>query len=133
MTPGERSVATAPFSGSNPFLPLPRTVPQFGSHSLNTPRHLRNYFSDRRRRHGRGVSHERHTSYRDFAVKVLPASFAVDAERRARFEREAQAVAASHPDMLSIYDIGTHEGQWYVVTELLEGESLRDRLRAGAL
>ena len=71
---------------------------------------------------------------RDVAIKVLPASFAADADRRLRFEREAQAVAAlSHPNVLAIHDTGTHDGQMFVVTELLEGETLAERLKAGAL
>ncbi len=71
---------------------------------------------------------------RDVAVKVLPAEFAVDPERLRRFEQEARAVAAlSHPNVLAVYDVGTHEGSPYLVTELLEGESLQDRLRPGAL
>lgn len=66
---------------------------------------------------------------RDVAIKVLPAAFASEADRVSRFEREAKAVAAlSHPNILAIFDTGTHDGQLYVVTELLEGETLRDRL-----
>ena len=69
---------------------------------------------------------------RDVAVKVLPAQLAADADALARFEREAKAVAAlSHPNILAIYDFGTADGIAYVVTELLEGETLRERLQAG--
>jgi non-specific serine/threonine protein kinase len=71
---------------------------------------------------------------RDVAIKVLPAEFAADPERLRRFEQEARAVAAlDHPNILAIHDVGTHEGSPYLVTELLEGESLRDRLRGGGL
>jgi hypothetical protein len=71
---------------------------------------------------------------RDVAIKVLPSSFAADPERRARFEREAKSVAAlSHPNIIAIYDTGLHETQLFVVTELLQGETLRDALRSGAL
>jgi hypothetical protein len=71
---------------------------------------------------------------REVAVKVLPEAFAQDPERLARFEREAKAVAAlSHPNILAIHDFGTSEGTAYAVTELLEGETLRDRLAQGAL
>ncbi len=71
---------------------------------------------------------------RDVAVKVLPAEFADHPERVQRFEQEARAVAAlNHPNILSIYDIGEHDGAPYFVTELLEGESLRALLRAGPL
>ncbi len=71
---------------------------------------------------------------RDVALKVLPARLAADRGRMARFEREARAVAAlDHPNILTIHDVGTHRGAPYLVTELLEGESLRDRLRGGAL
>jgi TolB-like protein/Tfp pilus assembly protein PilF len=66
---------------------------------------------------------------RDVAVKVLPLHLARDPDSRARLDREARAVAAlSHPNILAIYDVGTHEGANYVVTELLEGETLRSRL-----
>src|SRR6187455_1804714 len=66
---------------------------------------------------------------RDVAIKVLPDLFARDADRLARFEREAKAVATlSHPNILSIFDLGTDHGTAYAVTELLEGETLRARL-----
>jgi len=71
---------------------------------------------------------------RDVAIKVLPAAFSSDPERLARFEQEARAAAAlNHPNILAVHDIGTHEGAPYIVSELLEGESLRDRLAHGAL
>ena len=71
---------------------------------------------------------------RDVALKVLPEAFASDPDRLARFEREARAVAAlSHPNVLALFDVGTHEGTAYVATELLEGETLRARLERGPL
>jgi serine/threonine protein kinase len=71
---------------------------------------------------------------RDVAVKVLPAQFASDPGRLRRFEQEARAVAAlDHPNILAIHDIGTHEGSPFIVSELLEGETLRERLRSGGL
>ena len=71
---------------------------------------------------------------RDVAIKVLPQSLAADPKSRARFEREAKAVAAlSHPNILAIHDFGTHEGVFYAVMELLEGETLRARLDAGPI
>ena len=71
---------------------------------------------------------------RDVAIKVLPESVSRDADRRARFEREAKAVAAlSHPNILAIHDVGEQGDITYAVTELLEGETLRDRLRGGPL
>lgn len=71
---------------------------------------------------------------RDVAIKVLPESLARDADTLARFEREARSVAAlNHPNILSIFDFGTHDGITYAVTELLEGETLREMLSGGAL
>ncbi len=71
---------------------------------------------------------------RDVAVKVLPTAFAMDAERLARFQREARVIAAlSHPNILAIYDVGAHEGLHYLVSELVEGASLRARLAEGPL
>ena len=66
---------------------------------------------------------------REVAVKVLPASLATDSERLLRFEQEARAASAlNHPNILTVYDIGTHDGAPYVVSELLEGETLRERI-----
>ena len=71
---------------------------------------------------------------RDVAVKVLPASFSNDADRLRRFEQEARAAGVlNHPNVTAVYDIGTIDGAPYVVSELLEGETLRSRLAGGAL
>src|SRR5258706_8045305 len=71
---------------------------------------------------------------REVAIKVLPESLARDPDALARFQREARAVAAlSHPNILSIFDLGTHDGIDFVVMELLEGNTLRDSLDSGAL
>ena len=71
---------------------------------------------------------------RDVAIKVLPVASARDPERMRRFQQEAQAVAAlNHPNILAIHDFGEHEGSPYIVTEFLDGETLRVRLGAGAL
>jgi Tol biopolymer transport system component len=64
---------------------------------------------------------------RDAAIKVLPSNFSEDKERLARFEQEAQAAGAlNHPNVLAIYDVDTHDGSAYVVSELLEGQTLRE-------
>src|SRR5512134_1189461 len=66
---------------------------------------------------------------REVAIKVLQQSFAQDADRLRRFEQEARATGLlNHPNILQVHDVGTHEGAPYVVSELLEGETLRDRL-----
>jgi serine/threonine protein kinase/Tol biopolymer transport system component len=71
---------------------------------------------------------------RDVAIKILPGSFSADPDRLQRFAQESRAAAAlNHPNILSIYDIGDDRGTPYVVSELLEGETLRDRLRNGPL
>src|SRR6202050_1954095 len=71
---------------------------------------------------------------RDVAVKVLPQALSLDADRLRRFEQEALATAAlNHPNILAVVDMGPHEGSPYVVSELLEGETLRERLRGGAI
>ena len=71
---------------------------------------------------------------RNVAIKILPPNFAADADRLNRFEQEARATSAlNHPNILTVYDIGTHDGSPFIVTELLEGEELRDRLDRGAI
>ena len=71
---------------------------------------------------------------REVAIKVLPAGLSADKDRLARFEQEAQAAGAlNHPNILVIYHIGTHEGAPYIVSELLEGETLRERMGGAPL
>src|SRR5437660_1772272 len=66
---------------------------------------------------------------RDVAIKVLPASLSQDEDRLRRFEQEAQAAGVlNHPNILAVYDVGMHDGSPYIVSELLEGETLRERL-----
>ncbi len=66
---------------------------------------------------------------RDVAIKVLPTAYSADPDRLRRFEQEARAAAAlNHPNILAVYDIGTHNNAPYIVSELLEGETIRDRL-----
>jgi len=66
---------------------------------------------------------------RDVALKVLPASFTNDPERLRRFEQEARAVAAlNHPNIVSVYDVGNADGVHYIISELLEGDTLRQRI-----
>jgi serine/threonine protein kinase len=71
---------------------------------------------------------------RDVAVKVLPPDFAADADRLRRFEQEAKTLAAlNHPNLLTVFDTGIEGGGPYLVSELLEGRTLREELSAGAL
>ncbi len=71
---------------------------------------------------------------RDVAVKVLPATFSADPDRLHRFEQEACAAGAlNHPNILIVHDIGTHDGSPYVISELLEGETLRARISVAML
>ena len=71
---------------------------------------------------------------RDVAIKVLPKSFAADSDRLRRFEQEAQAAGSlNHPNVLVIYHVGTHQGSPCIVSELLEGETLRERMGGVAL
>ena len=71
---------------------------------------------------------------RDVAIKVLPSSLSRDPDRLRRFEQEARAAAAlNHPNILAVYQLGTHEGSPYLVAELLEGSTLRDQLLRGPL
>ena len=81
------------------------------------------------------VYRARHTALDRFvAIKVLPAALAADPDARTRFEREARAVAAlSHPNILAIHDFAVDGAVPYVVMELLEGATLRERLAGGPL
>src|SRR6267378_1784094 len=64
---------------------------------------------------------------REVAIKVLPGEVSTDRERLSRFEQEARAASAlNHPNILAIFDVGTHGEAPYVVSELLDGETLRD-------
>ncbi|MFL6245744.1 MAG: protein kinase domain-containing protein [Thermoanaerobaculia bacterium] len=66
---------------------------------------------------------------REVAVKVLPPAFAADADRVRRFEQEARAAGAlNHPGLLTIFDVGTHDDLLYIVSELLDGTTLREQL-----
>ena len=68
------------------------------------------------------------------ALKVLPPDVAGDPGRRQRFEQEARAASAlNHPNIISVYDTGSQDGLVYIVSELIEGESLRDQLKGGVL
>src|SRR5690242_10646173 len=80
---------------------------------------------------GMGEVYRAHDSRlgREVAIKVLPPQFSIDEERLRRFEQEARAVGAlNHPNIVGVYDTGTYEGAPYVVSELLDGETLRARI-----
>jgi eukaryotic-like serine/threonine-protein kinase len=85
---------------------------------------------------GMGVvwrAHDRRLG-RDVALKILPPHLATEEEALHRFEREARGLAAlSHPNIISIFDLGQEAEVRYIVTELLDGETLRERLRWGPL
>src|SRR5450432_3555826 len=71
---------------------------------------------------------------REVAIKLLPADFANDEDRLQRFEQEAHAISAlNHPNILTVYDVGTYEGTPFFVSELLDGEELRDSLNEAAI
>jgi len=71
---------------------------------------------------------------RDVALKLIVARFSADADRVRRFEQEARTAGQlNHPNLLSIHDVGVHDGAPYLVSELLEGESLRARLKSGVI
>ena len=71
---------------------------------------------------------------RTVAIKILPESFANDHERLERFQQEARTLSAlNHPNLMSVYDVGVQDGMHFLVSEFLEGETLRDRMNAGPL
>lgn len=66
---------------------------------------------------------------REVAIKVLPAAFSSDPDRQRRFEQEARAAGSlNHPNIVAVHDVGVHEGSLFIVTELLEGQTLRQRM-----
>ena len=72
--------------------------------------------------------------HRDVAIKVLPSFISSDPDRLRRFEHEARAAAAlNHPNVLAVFQLGTYEGAPYLVSELLDGHTLREHLRRGPL
>jgi eukaryotic-like serine/threonine-protein kinase len=75
-----------------------------------------------------------HRLGRDVAIKALPLAFATDSARMRRFEEEARTVGQlNHPNIVALYDIGVHDGAPFIVTEMLNGEDLRQQLNRGAL
>ncbi len=85
---------------------------------------------------GMGEVYKAHDSRldREVAIKVLPSELSSDEERLRRFEQEAKATSAlNHPNILTVYDIGEHDGSPFIVAELLEGEELRERLDEGSI
>ncbi|MBK8813739.1 MAG: serine/threonine-protein kinase [Acidobacteria bacterium] len=85
---------------------------------------------------GMGEVYKAHDSRldREVAIKVLPSGMSSDEDRLRRFELEAKATSAlNHPNILTVYDIGEHDGSPFIVAELLEGEELRERLDEGSI
>ena len=110
-----------------------RSVP--ASPGLTAGSRLGNYdvpCAARRRRNGRGVPRTRHQARRDVAIKILPRLFTGDADRLARFDREARMLAAlNHPHIGAIYGVVDIDGTPSLVLELIDGETLADRIARG--
>ena len=71
---------------------------------------------------------------REVAIKVLPAAFSSDPDRRRRFEQEARSAGSlNHPNIVAVHDVVVHDGSACIVTELLEGQTLRERMNGRAL
>ena len=71
---------------------------------------------------------------RTVAIKILPESFACDHERLERFQQEARILSTlNHPNLMAVYDVGAQDGLHFLVSEFLEGQTLRERLVAGPL
>jgi serine/threonine protein kinase len=85
-------------------------------------------------RHGRGYKAKDQKLGRDVAIKVLPEEFAKDVDRVARFQREAKLLASlNHPNIAAIYGLEESDGTHFLVLELIEGDTLADRLKRGAI
>ena len=92
------------------------------------------FLNDRHRRDGRSLSGHRHYSGPKAALKLLPLRFTGDAERLKRFQQEAHAVVGlNHPNILTVYEIGEDHSIHYIASELIEGETLRQRLMRGRM
>ena len=88
----------------------------------------------RRGWHGRGVSRDGQPAQSHRRDQDSVRASAADADRRERFEREAKAISAlDHPNICALYDVGEHEGTYFLVMPCLEGETLADRFAKGAL
>ena len=85
-------------------------------------------------RHGRGVSRPRFAAGARCGDQGLAVLLSADSDRLRRFEQEARAAAAlNHPNILAVFQMGTYEGAPYLVSELLEGETLREQIKRGRL
>jgi len=71
---------------------------------------------------------------RDVAIKILPKDMSADSERKQRFQREAKTISSlNHPNICTLYDVGSQDGLDYLVMECVEGETLAKRLEKGPL
>ena len=108
-------------------------LPCGGTHvpsGRDAARPLRDRRADRRGRDGRGLPRRGHAARPDVAIKVLPAQLRADERAAARFEREAKAISSlNHPNICTLFDVGHEGGSDYLVMELIEGETLADRLQ----
>ena len=108
------------------------TIFLYGAHARHPPRRLRDPRSARVRRDGE-IYRARDTRLnRTVAIKVLRENVATDPQRRERFEREARAISIlTHPHICTLHDVGHQDGIDYLVMELLEGQTLAERLARG--
>jgi Tol biopolymer transport system component/predicted Ser/Thr protein kinase len=124
--------AQAGSSGHGSDNPSPTELPRLPAGTLVGPYRLDRAIGAG----GMGVVYRAHDPRvgRDVAIKMLPPQFIADAERLRRFEHEARAVGAlNHPNLLTLYDVGTTRDQPYLVMEFIDGETLRTLLESGPL
>ena len=112
---------------------FPYTDGTVGPDSRHAPRRLRHHRADRGRRNGAGVSGDPKLK-RQVAIRVLPPSLAADADRLARFQREAEVLASlNHPNIAAIYGLEESGGMTALVMELVDGDDLSQRIARGAM